>query len=188
MPTLACDGSSSVTVITIPFPEAISLLPLLFAQASQAAIGRLKDGKLNTTAELQNQQQDSRGWVLPEMGCKAHFLSFSDRLIPCPGRAAGCRSNGTLSAHHWAFALPKPAFIKSDNRLPGSGKQQSCDPAPPQDTGDGIPHTCGTWGSGDHPLPKGQLGSMVWACAVRLPLGTLHILSQNVPPVPLSSF
>lgn len=70
----ACDGSSSVTVITVPFPEAISLLPLLFAQASQAATGRQKDGKSNMIVEPQNQQEDSRGWVLPEIGCKAAFL------------------------------------------------------------------------------------------------------------------
>lgn len=186
-----CNGSSSVSVITIPFPEAISPLPLLFAQASQAAIGRQKDGKLNMTAELQNQQEDSRGWVLPEMGCKARFLSFSDGLIPSPGRAAGCRSNGTLSSHHWASALPRPAFIESDNRPPGSEKQQSCGTAPLQDTGDGTPHTCGTWGSGGHPLPKGHWvpwhGAVLSDCST-CHLGSLHLLSQNVPPVPLSSF
>lgn len=77
----ACDGSSSVTVITVPFPEAISLLLLLFAQASQAATGRQKDGKLNMIVEPQNQQEDSRSWVLPEMGCKAVFFhSVTDRF------------------------------------------------------------------------------------------------------------
>lgn len=91
-------------------------------------------------AEPQNQQEDSRGWVLPEMGCKAHFLSFRDGLIPSPGRAAGCRSNGTLSSHHWAFALPKPAFIKSDDKSPGCGKQQPCDSVALQEAVP-VPHT-----------------------------------------------
>lgn len=152
----ARDGSSSVTVITIPSPEAISLLPLLFAQASQAATGRQKDGKLNMIAKPQNQQEASRGWVLPEMGCKACFLSFSHGLIPSPGRAAGCRSNGTLSSHHQACALPKPAFIKSDNRPPGPGKQQSLTLLPSR-TQVMVPHTLMEHGAVvTVPLPKGH--------------------------------
>lgn len=35
----ACDGFSNVAVITAPLPEAISPLPPLFAQASQAVMG-----------------------------------------------------------------------------------------------------------------------------------------------------
>lgn len=97
---------------------------------------------------------------MPEMGCKARFLSFGDGFIPSSGRAAGCRSGGTLSSHHRAFALPKPhqldALIRSDNPSLGYGKQQSWETVPLQDTGDSTPRPCGAWGSGDRPLPMGR--------------------------------
>ena len=106
------------------------------------------------------------------MGCKARFLSFGDGFIPSSGKAAGCRSDSTLSSHHRAFALPKPdqpaAFIRSGNLSPGSGKQQSWDTVPLQDAGDGTPRPCGACGSGDHPLPTGRCPVWRRGCAVRL--------------------
>lgn len=55
-----------------------------------------------------------------------------------------------------------------------------------------VPHTLVEQGAVVTTPAQGPLGSMAWGCAVRLqhmlPLGTLHLLSQNVPLVPLFSF
>lgn len=111
------------------FQRQLARFPRCLHRPRRQQWGRWKDGKLNLIAEPQNQQDDSRGWVLPEMGCKAHFLSFGDGFVCGSGRAAGCRSDSTLSSRRRAFALPKPdqldAFIRSGNLSLGSGKQRS---------------------------------------------------------------
>jgi len=166
------------------FQRQLARFPRCLHRPRRQQKGRWKDGKLNLIAEPQNQRDNSRGWILPEMGCKARFLSPGDGFVCGSGSAAGCRSDSTLPAHRRAFALPKPdqpdAFIRSDNLSLGSGKQRSCRMEVM------VPYASAGHGAA-------VAGPCRWAaalptdCSARFPTGNPPLLVQNILPGPLSS-
>lgn len=115
------------------------------------------------------------------MACKARFLSFGDGFIPSSGNAAGCRSDGTLSARHRVFALPKPdqldAFIKSDQLSLGPGilspsGMQVRVPHGPAERG-AVMTVPSRWAAWRRALPSD--------CSTRHPAGSSHLLIHKVP-------
>lgn len=152
------------------FQRQLARFPRCLHRPCRQQWGRWKDGKLNLIAEAQNQQGDSRGWVLPEMGCKAHFLSFGNGFVRGSRRAAGCRSDSTLSSS-------PDACIRSHNLSLGSGKQQS---SWMQVMVPDISAECGAVVA----IPCGWAVAVPSGCRARFPAGNSHLLFQNVPSVP----